>query len=100
MRRERDAAKWEAWRLRLEEFDRGMATVAEFCQQHSVCVAKFYQWRRRLRPTVTTERLDTGGVESQPDRAATGRRTNVARQLGPFSFCSGESTQHRRSRCC
>ena len=87
MGRERDAAKWEAWRQRLEEFDRGTATVAEFCQRLGVCVATFYQWRRRLRPTVTAEsRLDSGTVESPPETAATGRRAKSRRKTQPFRF--------------
>jgi hypothetical protein len=87
MGRERDAAKWESWRQRLEEFDRGTATVAEFCQRLGVCVATFYQWRRRLQPTVTAEsRLDSGSVESQPDTAATGSRTKGRRATQPFRF--------------
>jgi transposase-like protein len=87
MGRERDAAKWEAWRQRLEEFDRGTVTVSEFCQRLGVSMATFYQWRRKLRPTVTAEpRLDTGTVESQPHTAATGRKTKGRRATQPFRF--------------
>ena len=87
MGREQDPAKWEAWRQRLEEFDRGTAKVAEFCQRLGVSMATFYQWRRRLRPTVRVEPLlDTGTVESQPDTAATGRNTKGRRATQPFRF--------------
>jgi transposase-like protein len=87
MGRERDAAKWKVWRERLEEFDRGTVTVSEFCQRLGVCVATFYQWRRRLRPTVTAEsRLDTGTVESQPDTAATGSSTKGRQTTRPLRF--------------
>jgi hypothetical protein len=48
MSREPDLAKRAAWRLRLREFDRGNATVSEFCRSVGVSVATFYQWRRKL----------------------------------------------------
>jgi hypothetical protein len=87
MGRERNAAQWEAWRRRLEEFDRGTATVAEFCQRLGVCVATFYQWRRKLKPTARAEsRLDSGTVESPPDTVATGRETKGHRKTQPFRF--------------
>jgi transposase-like protein len=78
MGRERDVAKWETWRQRLEEFDRGTAPVAEFCQRLGVSQATFYQWRRRLRPTVTAE------PESQT--AATGRRAKSRQTTRPLHF--------------
>ena len=87
MGRERNAAKWEAWRERLEEFDRGTATVSEYCQRLGVSMATFYQWRRKLRPTVTAEPLlAPGAVESQPDTAATGRKTKSRRKTQPLRF--------------
>ena len=87
MGREEDLDKWEARRQRLEEFDRGTAKVAEFCHRLGVSMATFYQWRRRLRPTVRVEPLlDTGTVESQPDTAATGRRTKSCQTTRPFHF--------------
>ena len=51
MSREPDLAKRAAWRLRLREFDRGNATVTEFCRRADVSVAAFYQWRRKLGPS-------------------------------------------------
>lgn len=48
MSRKPDAGKWEAWRKRLGRFDRGSATVADFCGREGVSVANFYQWRRKL----------------------------------------------------
>jgi hypothetical protein len=50
MGRQRNAAKWELWQRRLREFDRGHATVVEFCQRVGVSVATFYQWQRKLTP--------------------------------------------------
>jgi transposase-like protein len=37
----------------LQEFDRGRATVAEFCRRVGVSDAAFYQWRRKLASAVT-----------------------------------------------
>jgi transposase-like protein len=48
MGRQRNAAKWELWGRRLREFDRGHATVSEFCRRLGVSVATFYQWQRKL----------------------------------------------------
>jgi hypothetical protein len=48
MSRKPNAAKWEAWRKRLRRFDRGLATVADFCELEGVSVANFYQWRGKL----------------------------------------------------
>lgn len=62
MSREPDLAKRAAWRLRLREFDRGNATVVEFCRRVGVSVAMFYQWRRKLGPSAA------------PDASAASRR--------------------------
>ena len=45
MSRGLDLARRELWRRRLREFDRGTATVAEFCRRVGVSDAAFYQWR-------------------------------------------------------
>jgi hypothetical protein len=55
MSREPDLAKWAAWRLRLREFDRGNATVVEFCRRVGVSIATFYLWRRKLAPSAARE---------------------------------------------
>jgi putative transposase len=55
MSREPDLAKRAAWRLRLREFDRGNATVAEFCRRGGVSIATFYLWRRKLAPSAARE---------------------------------------------
>jgi len=49
MARVPDAAKREAWRRRLREFDRGDWTVEGFCRHVGVSPATFYQWKRKLR---------------------------------------------------
>jgi len=43
-----DLAKREVWRRRLSEFDRGNATVAEFCRREAVALSSFYRWRQNL----------------------------------------------------
>lgn len=48
MSRGPDLARREVWRRRLRDFDRGRATVAEFCRREGVSDAAFYQWRRKL----------------------------------------------------
>lgn len=48
MSREPDLAKRKEWQRRLQAFDKGQATVAEFCGREGVSVATFYQWRRKL----------------------------------------------------
>lgn len=53
MSRGPDLARRELWRRRLQEFDRGKATVAAFCRRVGVSDAAFYQWRRKLATPVT-----------------------------------------------
>jgi hypothetical protein len=48
MSRGPDLARRELWRRRLREFERGTATVGEFCRREGVSLAAFYQWRRKL----------------------------------------------------
>jgi transposase len=53
MSRGPDLARRELWRRRLRDFERGTATVAEFCRREGVSDAAFYQWRRKLGSPVT-----------------------------------------------
>lgn len=48
MSREPDLSRREVWKQRLREFDRGTASVMEFCERAGVSTASFYQWRRKL----------------------------------------------------
>jgi transposase-like protein len=48
MARVADVAKWEAWKQRLKEFERGDWSVGEFCRRVGVSPATFYQWKRKL----------------------------------------------------
>jgi hypothetical protein len=50
MSREHNPGLWEAWRKRLQRFDRCQLTGAEFCRREGVAVGDFYTWRRKLRP--------------------------------------------------
>ncbi len=50
MSRKRDPGLREAWRKRLQRFDRCELTVVEFCEREAVSPAAFYAWQRRLRP--------------------------------------------------
>lgn len=58
MARVPDAAKREAWRRRLREFDRGDSSVGAFCGRLGVSPATFYQWKRKLRQEMA--RSDAG----------------------------------------
>jgi len=55
MSREPDLVKREAWQRRLRAFDKGRATVAEFCADEGVTVATFYKWRRKLGQSLARE---------------------------------------------
>lgn len=48
MSRGPDLARRELWRRRFGEFDRGTATVAEFCRRTGVSKAAFYAWRHKV----------------------------------------------------
>ncbi len=48
MSRVPDLARRELWRRRFNEFDRGTATVAEFCRRTGVSKAAFYAWRHKV----------------------------------------------------
>jgi Transposase len=82
MSREPDLAKRAAWRLRLREFDRGNATVVEFCRRVGVSVAAFYQWRRKLGPSAAP----TGSAASR------GRAAEVLSFL-PVELTGGASIE-------
>ncbi|GEM_PF-698526 len=64
-----DLAKREAWRRRLREFDRGSATITEFCRRAGVPVWSFYYWQQRLRSGTSQSPSDP-----RRDRAAAPNR--------------------------
>ena len=64
MARVLDAVKWETWRRRLREFDRGDWTVGDFCGRLGVSPATFYQWKRKLGKGMT--RSDAGSRPAAP----------------------------------
>lgn len=64
MTRGPDLAKQELWRRRLGKFDRGSATVAEFCRRVGVSDATFYPWRRKLAlPSGATRTSDNAAAK-------------------------------------
>jgi len=65
MSRGPDLARRVLWRRRLREFERGTATVAEFCRREGVSDAAFYQWRRKLAST-SAEPNTVRAVEQVP----------------------------------
>jgi hypothetical protein len=84
MGRQRNAAKWELWRRRLRDFDRGHATVAEFCRRLGVSVATFYQWQRKLAPAVN------GAARTSTAVAKPAAKSGLA--AGPIRFLPVEIT--------
>lgn len=42
-------ARERYWRELIREYERGEMTIREFCEDHRVSAASFYQWRRRLK---------------------------------------------------
>ena len=79
---EPDLAKWAAWRLRLREFDRGNATVVEFCRRVGVSIATFYLWRRKLAPSAAR------GSRSPARRPAESRGTAAGIHFLPVEIIS------------
>ena len=63
MSRGPDLARRELWRRRLREFDRGTATVADFCDRVGVSTAAFYQWRRKVAVSTSPEGGPVGLVK-------------------------------------
>jgi hypothetical protein len=51
MARAADPALAEWWFELIELADESSLTVAEFCRQHNVSTASFYNWRRKFRDT-------------------------------------------------
>lgn len=51
MARAADPALAEWWFELIELADESWLTVAEFCRQHGVSTASFYNWRRKFRDT-------------------------------------------------
>jgi hypothetical protein len=92
MSRNLDEAKGEAWRKRLRRFDRGLATVADFCEGEGVSVASFYQWRQKLAAvdadSLSVDRPGFVAVEITPPSPGDGSSVQVffpggARMLVP-----------------
>ena len=68
-----DVGKWALWRRRIEEFERGTASVAEYCRRVGVAQATFYLWRRKVKAeaqTSTSISTSTSPSTSQGPRLA------------------------------
>jgi hypothetical protein len=48
MTRESSRSKVQQWTERLERFAQSGQTVAQFCQDETVSVPSFYQWKKKL----------------------------------------------------
>jgi len=66
-----DLAKREVWRRRLRDFERGSATIVEFCRRMGVPVWSFYYWQQRLR---------SGTIKTSSDQARDGTVTPTRRR--------------------
>jgi transposase-like protein len=44
----------QIWADRIDRFEQASQSVAEFCAAEGVSAASFYQWRRKLRPKIST----------------------------------------------
>lgn len=49
MGRNSNPATRERWRVLINAYESSPLTISNFCQQHGVSTASFYQWRRRFR---------------------------------------------------
>lgn len=56
-RRSRDAVR-QAWIDRLQRFDAGAVTVADFCRAEGVATQTFYYWRNKLTAPARTTSPD------------------------------------------
>ena len=52
-----NSGKAREWQRRMERFEEGRQSVAEFCRKEGVSAPSFYQWRKRLtqRPAAAEE---------------------------------------------
>ena len=53
MARKLDSSRSALWKERLERFEASSLTVARFCAQEGCSTASFYQWRRKLRKSLS-----------------------------------------------
>src|SRR5687767_2544708 len=57
------AGKLALWRSRLQAYERGSASVVEFCQRIGVSKATFYAWRQKV--------LASSPASDRPDHSTT-----------------------------
>lgn len=77
-----DRAKREVWRRRLRDFERGNATITEFCRRVGVPVWSFYYWRQRFQSETVAA-------------ASSGRRTGAATPTRSAHRARPSATQSR-----
>jgi len=73
--------KLVGWTERLERFDSGEQTVAQFCASEGVSPPSFYQWKKRLRVS----------------RAANPRRSNKRPAFKPVELISASISPPQRT---
>ncbi len=70
MDRRRRAEREEHWRSVLHRQRKSGQSVRGFCQQHAICQATFYNWRRKLTPSEPGERSPSTATIESPSRTA------------------------------
>lgn len=82
-------ARREVWKRRMQEFDQGTASVADFCRRAGVSTPAFYQWRRRLKP------VPAGSVKvPQPStKAAAPHKATANMKFLPVGFIAQQNVE-------
>lgn len=99
MPRDLDRAKLHSWRRRLQEFERGSATIGDFCRRAGVTPRCFYYWRHKVRceAAAAASEQHRDGTAIQTRRTRFVRRFRRARiRRGP-QFLPVEITDSRRA---
>ena len=61
-----DPAVHQRWTHLIQRHEQSDLTIADFCDQHGVSTASFYQWRRKIRNPVDTRGEFLAVEVSQP----------------------------------
>jgi hypothetical protein len=81
-RRSRDAVR-QLWIDRLQRFDAGAATVADFCRAEGVATQTFYHWRNKLTAEEPFVRPHALSLPLRP-AGPTSRRASQEVRLAPL----------------
>ncbi|MFA5627761.1 MAG: transposase [Thiohalomonadaceae bacterium] len=80
MRKHRTPDQWQT--LIDQQLDSGLSAV-QFCNQHDIGYASFYNWRKRLSTTAAPESEETGFLDlSSLMAGTTGPAWNIVLSLG------------------